>query len=144
MTFSQPLPLGTSRDLSKPLRLTLPVPPSTNHLYSNVFGRGRILKAEGRKYKAYVQQRVPSYRGDLEDNQWLTLSLTFYVPLYNAKTAKHAKKLFDVSNRVKVLEDAICEGLGIDDRAVIRIELEKVDAPKLDSRVDVVVSLVRE
>lgn len=143
MTFTPTIPPGTSTSLTKPLRLVLPVPPSTNQLYATVFGR-RVLSAEGKKYKKYVVARTPVYRGPLEDNQWLTIKLVFHVPLYNAKSAKHAKKQWDLSNRVKALEDAICEGLSIDDRAVIRMELEKVDAPKRDSRVVAVVGLVRE
>ena len=141
MMFTNPTPLGTTTSL--PLTLTLPVPPSTNQLYCTVFGR-RVLSAEGRKYKAYVGARTPAYRGVMEDNEWLVFTLTFHVPLYNATTAKHKKKIWDLSNRIKVLEDAICAALGIDDRAVIRMELEKVDAPKRDSRVVVVVERVRE
>ena len=141
--FSPQLTLGASHGLGKPLRLTLPVPPSTNHLYVTVHKR-RVLSAEGRKYKKYVGQRVPAYRQGLEDNQWLVLTLTFYVPLYNGKKAKHAKKQWDVTNRVKALEDAICEALGVDDRAVKRVVLDKVDAAARDSRVEVSVTLIRE
>ena len=122
--FTEPLPAGTVRDLrAAPLRLRLPFPPSTNQLYATVFKR-RVLSAEGKKYKRYVSQRVPVLTPPLEVHESIEIRLKFHYPLLfrNGKRRK-----LDISNRIKVLEDAIVDALGEDDSAVSTLVITRAD-----------------
>jgi len=101
------------------LTIQVPVPPSTNTAYATVHGR-RVLTREGREYKASVTARIARW----PKPRWLTMSITITMPLmFKNGTVRQ----FDASNRIKLLEDAVCEGLGIDDRWVRRLVVEKVE-----------------
>lgn len=101
----------------------VPMPPSVNHLYATVRGR-RVLTKEGRKYKKLVSEMFEHLGGDTMP-VWFRLIIELRLPLYfkNGKVRK-----FDASNRVKVLEDAVCEGMGIDDSRVIQLVVTKQHA----------------
>lgn len=68
------------------LALTLPVPPSVNHLYATVNGR-RVLSRAGRDFKAFVADEVEAWQ-DREQvsnaaieafgRHYLSLTIIFY------------------------------------------------------------------
>ena len=112
------------------------LPPTTNHAYYDrvevVKGKGRggkkfivkrVLTTEGEKYKMETSNHlVKHYPGELRIMQPdipLGLAILLDLPnLYNKgwpKSAKTRYKKLDVSNRVKLLEDAIAHAGGIDD-----------------------------
>lgn len=101
--------------------LHVPVPPSTNTAYATVHGR-RVLTRDGRDYKASVTARCSPWGRE----SWLTMTITITMPLMfkNGRVRK-----FDASNRIKLLEDAVCEGLGLDDCWVRKLTVEKVEGP---------------
>jgi crossover junction endodeoxyribonuclease RusA len=114
--------------------LTLPVPPSVNHQYATVNGR-RLMSSAGRAYKAQVGQLVwlklaqSTHRASLLaqlQSEWLALSIRFYFT-----TALRR----DVDGGLKIAQDALCEGLGINDNRIVETHLYKhidKDNPRIE------------
>jgi Holliday junction resolvase RusA-like endonuclease len=97
------------------------MPPTTNHAYINLRGRGgRCLSNEARKFKeeaakfAMVMAHVQKWK--YQEGARLSLSLTFY---FN----RGGKR--DIDNRVKLLADALAKTLGFDDSVIDRIVLQR-------------------
>ena len=97
------------------------MPPSVNHLYVTARHGRRVLSTEGRKYKQAVKADLVPLENAPE---WLVLKIVLYMPL-RYKNGKVRR--FDVSNRIKILEDALCEGMGIDDSRVRELVITKTD-----------------
>jgi crossover junction endodeoxyribonuclease RusA len=104
--------------------LTLPVPPSVNHQYATVNGR-RLISSAGRAYKAQVGQLVwlkmaqSTHRASLLaqlQSEWLVLSIRFY---FTSALRR------DVDGGLKIAQDALCEGLGINDNRIVETHLYK-------------------
>jgi len=117
------------------ISLVLPVPPSVNHQYATVRGR-RLLSAAGRTYKAQVGSLVLlalsrcSHRAALLSrlhSHPLVLSIRFYFtsPLRR-----------DVDGGLKIAQDALCEGLCINDNRIVETHLYK-HVDKLNPRIEV-------
>ncbi len=116
------------------IALTLPVPPSVNHQYATVNGR-RLLSAAGRAYKAQVGQVVwlklaqCPHRTALVaglQSEWLTLSIRFY---FTSGLRR------DVDGGLKIAQDALCEGLGLNDNRIVETHLYKhidKDNPRIE------------
>lgn len=96
------------------------MPPTTNHAYVNVRGRGRILSSEARAFKdaaswaAYKARKASGW--NYVKGTRLSLSLT----LHFARAGKR-----DLSNRVKLIEDALAEALGFDDSLIDQLVIER-------------------
>ena len=93
--------------------LTLPLPPSTNNLYVNARGRGRILSKAGREYKQAVRvlalgARLPLLRGDV------VLTMTVYFP---------NRRRRDLDNTLKVCLDSLSGVAYADDSQVSELHL---------------------
>lgn len=72
-----------------------------------------------------IAQQNPGPTGFTKDDAFhLRIYLVFDI-FTKTKGAKNRYKKWDVSNRVKVLEDAICESIGIDDSQIVHLEIEK-------------------
>ena len=104
------------------LALTLPLPPSVNHLYATVQGR-RVLSRDGRTFKACVAEAVenwleehPAFDVSLLAQHYLALTLLFYFA-----TALRR----DLDGGLKIAQDALCEALGVNDNLVLEIYLSK-------------------
>ena len=106
------------------LRLTLPLPPSINEQYATVDGR-RVSSVTARRFKQHVQVMLRSLeqQGVLDDDLrerlrqgYLSLFLDFYfsTPLRR-----------DLDGGLKITQDALCEGLGLNDNRVVDIHLTK-------------------
>ena len=116
--------------------LTLPVPPSVNHQYATVNGR-RLISSAGRAYKAQVGQLVwlklaqSTHRTALLarlQSEWLALSIRFY---FTSALRR------DVDGGLKIAQDALCEGLGINDNRIVETHLYKHidrDNPRIEVR----------
>ncbi|TLY27156.1 MAG: RusA family crossover junction endodeoxyribonuclease [Nitrospirae bacterium] len=116
--------------------LTLPVPPSVNHQYATVNGR-RLISSAGRAYKAQVGQLVwvklaqSAHRAALLarlQSEWLALSIRFY---FTSALRR------DVDGGLKIAQDALCEGLGINDNRIVETHLYKhidKDNPRIEVR----------
>lgn len=120
------------------LTMTLPVPPSINHQYATVNGR-RLLSSTGRAYKAQVGRQVwvvlaqsagaPSLRDRLRSGP-LVLSIRFFFA-----TALRR----DLDGGLKIAQDAVCEGLGVNDNRIIETHLYK-HVDKTNPRIEVSLS----
>jgi len=119
---------------SHAVALTLPVPPSVNHQYATVNGR-RLISSAGRAYKAQVGQLVwlklaqSAHRAALLarlQSEWLALSIRFY---FTSALRR------DVDGGLKIAQDALCEGLGINDNRIVETHLYKhidKDNPRIE------------
>jgi crossover junction endodeoxyribonuclease RusA len=118
---------GKSRHMSKSpslLSLTLPLPPSINEQYATVNGH-RVSTAIARRFKQQVRTTLRSLeqQGILHDalracfhESYLSLFLDFYfeTPLKR-----------DLDGGLKITQDALCEGLGLNDNKIVDIHLVK-------------------
>ena len=112
------------------IAFTLPVPPSINHQYATVNGR-RLLSSTGRSYKAHVGRLVWAtltafpHRAALLyhlQSSCLALSIRFY---FTSALRR------DVDGGLKIAQDALCEGLGLNDNRIVETHLYKhVDRAK--------------
>ena len=121
------------------LLITLPVPPSINHQYATVNGR-RILSSAGRAYKTQVGQQLglalahSPARASLMDRlqaRPLALSIRFF---FSSALRR------DVDGGLKIAQDALCEGLGLNDNRIVETHLYK-DMDKAHPRIEVSLSL---
>jgi len=106
------------------LRLALPLPPSINEQYSTVDGR-RVSTRIARRFKHQVHTALKALerQGILQDElrnhfrqSYLALLLDFYF------TTPHKR---DLDGGLKITQDALCEGLGVNDNRVVEIHLLK-------------------
>lgn len=117
------------------LTITLPIPPSINHQYASVNGR-RVLSSTGRAYKALVGQLVwlaltqspstHSLRNRLQSGP-----LAFSIRFFFATSLRR-----DLDGGLKIAQDAVCEGLGVNDNRIIETHLYK-HVDKADPRIEV-------
>lgn len=116
----------------------LPYPPSVNKAYATTRSGRRLLTAEGKLYKQSVRdiigQKYSAITPELArlGKHPLSFSVKLYTRVENkgwseGKTKNRYKRV-DVSNRVKLLEDALFEALGIDDCLVFKLNVEKIDS----------------
>ena len=120
------------------LTMTLPVPPSINHQYATVNGR-RLLSSTGRAYKAQVGRQVwvmlaqspcaPSFRERIRSGP-LALSIRFF---FSTSLRR------DLDGGLKIAQDAICEGLDVNDNRIIETHLYK-HVDKTNPRIEVSLS----
>lgn len=125
---------------SDTIKVTLPVPPSINHQYATVNGR-RLLSSAGRTYKTYVGQCV-----------WLALAQSpvkssLHNRLRSGPLALSIRFFFasalrrDLDGGLKIAQDAVCEGLGLNDNRIIETHLYK-HVDKTDPRIEVSLSFI--
>jgi crossover junction endodeoxyribonuclease RusA len=110
------------------LRLTLPIPPGINEQYATVGGH-RVSTAVARRFKLEVKKKLARLEreGLLSEELrqrlrqgYLSLLLAFYfeTPLKR-----------DLDGGLKIAQDALCEGLGLNDNRVVSIHLLKYIDP---------------
>ncbi|MGQ0812630.1 MAG: RusA family crossover junction endodeoxyribonuclease [Nitrospiraceae bacterium] len=129
------IPPGTGTVSPHSLSLTLPVPPSVNHQYATVNGR-RLLSAAGRNYKSQVGHHIvlalartlhrEAFHKTLRSDV-LALSIRFY---FTSRLRR------DVDGGLKIAQDALCEGLGINDNRIVETHLYK-DLDKQCPRIEI-------
>jgi crossover junction endodeoxyribonuclease RusA len=121
----QPSRLRERSQLSPPLLcLNLPLPPGINEQYATVDGR-RVSTIIARRFKQQVHTTLKALeqQGILQDELrkhfrqgYLALFLDFYF------TTPHKR---DLDGGLKITQDALCEGLGVNDNRVVDIHLMK-------------------
>lgn len=110
------------------LRLTLPIPPGINEQYATVGGH-RVSTAVARRFKLEVKKKLARLEreGVLSEELrqrlrqgYLSLLLAFYfeTPLKR-----------DLDGGLKIAQDSLCEGLGLNDNRVVSIQLLKYIDP---------------
>jgi crossover junction endodeoxyribonuclease RusA len=120
----------------KALTLTIPVPPSLNNAYATVHGR-RVLSERGREFKkragTLAKLAARSARFTVGKDARLSLTLFLYFG---------SKRRRDISNTVKLCEDALGEYLGFDDCAVDVLHVERKENDKANPRCLVVLEVL--
>lgn len=112
--------------------LTLPLPPSDNHLYTVARGR-KILSAAGRTYRDEVWLAVKLAKlPKLEGNLWIIARMF-------PKT-KHIK--FDATNRAKALHDALTYSGLIGDDCQLKEAKQIADKPVPGGRCEVLIGVL--
>jgi crossover junction endodeoxyribonuclease RusA len=106
------------------LRLTLPLPPSINEQYATVDGR-RVSSTVARRFKQQVRDTLRSLerQGVLHDDLHASLRknyLALFLDFYFTSPLKR-----DLDGGLKITQDALCEGLGLNDNRVVDIHLTK-------------------
>ena len=112
--------------------IELPMPPTINKAYITTRSGRRILSTEGKAYKQQVKVKV-GLLADLKSigiaDTPVRLEIDLYLPVLNkgwsmGKTKSRYKRV-DVSNRVKLIEDAFFESIGVDDSQVFVLIVRK-------------------
>jgi len=122
--IGQPIPDGAALVTANRLSLTLPIPPSINKHYATVNGR-RLLSSAGRAYKAEVGRQV-----------WLALAqspirTSLMEQLHSGPLAFSVRFVLmtplrrDLDSGLKITQDAVCEGLGLNDNRIVETHLYK-------------------
>src|SRR5256885_11819237 len=106
------------------LSAVLPLPPGVNNLYVSVNGR-RVLSREGRRFKADVRARLDDMgaEGQLSAETLAALRsgyLSLFIDFYFPTPLKR-----DLDGGLKITQDALCEGLALNDNRVVDIHLTK-------------------
>lgn len=117
------------------------LPPSINEVYMTVRANKatlRILTPVGRRFKneaeAHLARTYPTQLAKMRPNFPYALFFRFnFLKINNAgwKTGTAARyKRFDVSNRIKVLEDSLSDVCSVDDSNFTFVSCEKVQGPE--------------
>jgi crossover junction endodeoxyribonuclease RusA len=106
--------------MPEPVTLTLPEPPSANRIWRN--GRGRTYTSQAaRDFKAAVLAAALIARIDRP---------VFHGPVRLTMTWYRQRKAGDLSNRIKVVEDALNGVVWDDDKQVAEIHVYRVDGQR--------------
>lgn len=110
----------------------IPLPPSSNQLYSS--RRGRLIKSiEGRGYEAAINlyairnfKILDKIKSELKPDDTLKIDryFVFHKPRIISKNLEYKK--LDATNRIKCADDGLSKLLGIDDKQFISGITEKV------------------
>src|SRR5512146_1766211 len=106
------------------LHLTLPLPPSINEQYATVKGH-RVSTVVARRFKQQVQAILHSLeqQGKLHEalrDQFRHNYLALFLDFHFTTPLKR-----DLDGGLKITQDALCEGLGLNDNRVVDIHLTK-------------------
>lgn len=112
------------------MTLTLPFPPSTNNAYSTVRGR-RVKTASAREYATEVAWRVADEMRVDPDGEWPTRADRLAVTL--TAHAPDARRR-DLANLEKLVLDAVCKQLGVDDSQIDRLTLQRGGVDRVNPR----------
>lgn len=106
------------------LCLTVPLPPSINEQYATVDGH-RVSTVVARRFKRQVHDILKTLerQGVLSDHMRAAFRqgyLALFLDFYFATPLKR-----DLDGGLKITQDALCEGLGVNDNRVVDIHLTK-------------------
>lgn len=97
------------------------MPPTINHCYGQARSGRRYMKKEGVTFKKEVELACKQYHGKIAPDLF---SLVIVVETnWFSKAGKPLKK--DITNRIKVAEDALAKGLGLDDALFFNVTAMK-------------------
>lgn len=94
-------------------------PPGINEMYINVPGRGRALTSAAKKWKEAINAIV---RLSAEDyDQYKTSDLRLEIMWFWPDIYKR-----DIDGPVKLVQDAVCEALGYNDKRIVELSVTKL------------------
>lgn len=114
------------------LHLTLPLPLSLNNAYPTSKAGKRYLTTAGKRWKlaaAYLIRSAATAQGfAVSEKARLALSMVLHFA---------DNRRCDISNRVKMAEDALAESLGFDDCRIDRLDVSRGPVDKDNPRCEV-------
>lgn len=120
------------------MTISLPLPPSANHIHFSARGGQRVLTDEARTYKTVVTAMVQRHMKTMRNIPSFDAGIVFMAYLYFPTKRKR-----DLDGGLKILQDAVCKGLDTNDNRVDEIHLyRRID--KMNSRAVVTVAVVKE
>lgn len=100
--------------------VNLPMPPSTNHMYITLRNGMKFPSPELKAFQAEMETRRKGYPDQNErfpsQGEPLSLELQFFLNAGRLLKKDGTTKRWDVSNRIKAMEDAVAKLIGVDDR----------------------------
>jgi len=124
------------------VRFGLPLPPGINQQYATVNGR-RVLSRDSRKYKKEVRSSIRRLRAEG------TISDSLVAALREGHIGLFIDFFFETPHRrdldggLKIVQDAICDALGVNDNRVVDVHLVKRIDP-LRPRIEVELEAIRD
>lgn len=122
------------------VNFTLPLPPGINQQYTRV-GNRRVLSGESRAYKRRAARRLESLRAkDVLDDRFVAALREGYIGLFLDFYFETPLKR-DLDGGLKIVQDVICDTLGINDNRVVDIHLlKRIDPlnPRLEVELEVI------
>lgn len=111
------------------IQLYIPMmPPSVNDCYKRNRWGGMRLSKDGVDFKRIVSYKVKRDGINFHPVDKMRLTIEFHSPYWMTKKGTIAKK--DVSNNIKVCEDALMEALGLDDKNNFELHIYKIPSEK--------------
>lgn len=104
------------------------LPPTINHCYKVNRWGGRRLSKDGVDFKRIVAFKIKADGVKFAGSDKLSLEMELHSPKWLTKKGLIARA--DVSNLIKISEDALMEALGLDDKNVFELRVLKVPSPK--------------
>ena len=122
------------------IEVRLPPIPSTNALYSNVPGKGRVKTTT---YKRFIRNAglcvLQALRGmgqpTIKENQRLRFELDICDRWF---TRTGTPKKADIDNRIKAAQDAVMSAIGIDDSHIFEVIARKIEGKIEESKARVI------
>lgn len=142
--------------MTEKLRVVLPMPPTSNNIYADKGGGGRVKTTEARSWQIRAVKEIMRQarlgiqdQFDEEKMYWLDLHFFFdqvvnkgWSEFYSRGKKKGQRKAetkwkkIDLGNRLKLLEDTVKNVTGVDDSATFVLHLTK-DLDPSNPRVEV-------
>lgn len=112
------------------IKLTLPIPPSVNKLYSTIYINSRDRRCKSREYKKWIDLSLINLKKhdtfSIKGDKWLRVRYEFYTPLYYKN--KNKKKI-DVFNLEKALSDFLTDHISwFQDEKIKQWFVKKIDS----------------
>lgn len=113
--------------------ITFPLPPSTNHLYANVPGKGRVKTI---RYRQWIKAADKYYLAQLRNIKPVSGPISLLIRLPIATRG-------DTSNRIKAVEDYLVKrNITGDDKHTWKVSAERVEGVN-DGECEVVITARR-
>ena len=108
-----------------PVTFSLSLPPGVNNQYITLRNGRRALSPTSKKWKQAAQQQLKAMCSDGQiSKQFLQVAAQGYLSLFIDFYFKTPLRR-DLDGGLKILQDAICESLGVNDNRVVDIHLVK-------------------
>ena len=112
--------------------LELPLPPSTNQLYSTIKTNWKTKRVKTKKYKNWFElatyEMLNQKKYEICWNNWLKWQYNFFMKIYNKDWSK---KKIDTDNRVKALQDLLEHNIKwFEDKHILEFTAKKIDSDK--------------
>lgn len=117
-----------------------PLPPSLNNCYINLPRGGRAASSGLKAYKVDFALWAIKFKRAIRDvdlSGVIKIEYRMWLPRSAIYTKKNTVKRWDISNRIKPMEDCLATALEIDDSRVFEITISKNINPTNQTFVDI-------